>query len=129
MNSPDTIRVSDPELCSFRDIISDAIRYWEPKRLVYNIVLALVFLIHLLRHGSSAAHVFLAIDAWFLLFILVVLANICYSTAYVLDVFVQWSSFRKQWISRRWILFAIGLALAVIITRFVAMCFFRPVID
>jgi hypothetical protein len=60
-------------------------------------------------------------------FILAVLANMCYCVAYLGDVFVQLSGLRETWRTVRWFLFLIGLVFAAIITRWFAMAFFsRP---
>jgi hypothetical protein len=60
-------------------------------------------------------------------FILAVLANICYCAAYLGDVFVQLSGLREAWRRIRWLLFLTGLIFAAIITRWFAMGFFsRP---
>jgi len=74
-----------------REAVSDSLRYWEPRRIV---------------------------------FILAVLANVCYCAAYLGDLFVQVSGFRAAWQSWRWVLFAIGVAFAAIITRWFAIAFF-----
>ncbi|MFI5185072.1 MAG: hypothetical protein ACHQNV_11770 [Vicinamibacteria bacterium] len=58
-------------------------------------------------------------------FVLAVLANVLYSLAYVVDVFVQLSSLRQHWLRWRWGLFALGTVTAAILTRFVAMGAFR----
>jgi hypothetical protein len=83
-----------------REAVSDALGYWEPRRVVYNLVLVLI------------------------VFVLAVLANVCYCAAYLADVFVQVSGFREAWQKWRFILFVIGLAFAVVITRWFVLGFF-----
>jgi hypothetical protein len=69
----------------------------------------------------------LTMDFAFIVFILAVLANVAYCAAYIPDLFAQAAGFREAWRRFRWILFAIGLALAGILTRFFALGFFhRP---
>jgi hypothetical protein len=53
-----------------------------------------------------------------------VLANIAYCAAYVPDLLMQLSDVRSTWLRVRWMLFAIGLAFAAIIARFIAMALF-----
>jgi hypothetical protein len=43
-----------------------------------------------------------------------VIANILYSTAYIPDVFIQFSSFRSVWRRFRWMLWLIGTAFAAL---------------
>jgi hypothetical protein len=53
-----------------------------------------------------------------------VLANVAYCAAYFADIFAQWSGYRETWRKNRWILFAIGLLFAGVLTRFWAMAMF-----
>ena len=50
--------------------------------------------------------------------------NICYSAAYVVDIFVQLSTLRASCLQRRWLLFLLGTLFAAVITRFFALGFF-----
>ena len=111
------------ESTSLRDRITEAIRYWEPRRLLYNGVLMLIVLVYFAL-GYPAAKQDLKLDEMLVIFLLAVLANVAYCAAYVADVFAQWSSFRERWRRYRWVLFSIGLIFAGIITRFFAIGFF-----
>ena len=51
-------------------------------------------------------------EAHTLLFVLAVLANVCYCAAYLVDVPVQYSSFRDAWRRWRWALWVVGMVLA-----------------
>lgn len=96
---------------AFRDLISDAIRYWEPRRIAYNAFLALVVLAWLAftwPHFRSA----LTWQSLLLLFVLAVLANVCYCAAYVADIPMQYSAFRDAWRRRRWGLWCVGVLFA-----------------
>jgi hypothetical protein len=55
-----------------------------------------------------------------------VLANVAYCAAYLADVFAQWSSYRDLWRRIRWVLFAVGMLFAGILTRFIAIGIFWP---
>lgn len=107
-----------------RESLTRAIRYWEPRRLVYNAVLAAIVLIYF-GINFPATKSLVSIDSVLLLFLLVVLANVAYCAAYVVDIFVSASGYRDQWQNRRWIIFAIGLLFAAIITRFFALGIFQ----
>jgi hypothetical protein len=106
-----------------REVIADGIRYWEPRRLVFNAVLAVIVLVYFFL-GLPRSRTQLSIELVFVVFLLAVLANICYCVAYVGDVFVQVAGLSAVWRRWRWILFAIGLAFAAIVTRWIAMGMF-----
>jgi hypothetical protein len=110
---------------TLRDYATDAIRWWEPKRIAYNVALVAVvgacFLVTL-----PASRQTLTADTLLFLVALAVLANVAYCAAYVVDVFVQVSGFRERWRAYRWILFFIGMSFAAILTRFWALGMFHP---
>jgi len=109
---------------TFRESLAGAIRYWEPRRLIYNGVLAAIVLTYFgLNYPATKSLV--SVDSVLGLFVLVVLANVAYCAAYVVDIFVSASSYRSQWQNRRWIIFLIGLLFAGIITRFFAIGMFQ----
>lgn len=109
---------------TFRESVTGAIRYWEPRRLVYNTVLAAIVLIYF-AINYPASKSFLSVDSVLGLFLLVVLANVAYCAAYPVDIFVCASSYRDQWRKHRWVIFMIGLLFAGIITRFLAAGMFQ----
>jgi len=108
---------------NLREAVTSAIRYWEPRRFIYNIVLAVVVLICFgLNYPVSKSTI--SLDFVLLLFLLAVLANVAYCAAYVVDVFASASGYREQWSKLRWTIFTIGLLFAAIVTRFFALGFF-----
>src|SRR5579862_6481701 len=110
---------------ALREPATDAIRYWEPRRLVYNGALfAIVLACFVYGYPSSGAA--LSVDKTLLLFILAVLANVAYCAAYVVDLFAQNSEYRGLWRRYRWVLFAIGLSFAGVLTRFWSLGAFLP---
>ena len=108
---------------SIREMVTDAIRYWEPRRLIYNAVLALI-VIGYFCGSLPESRDSLSFDGFLFVFILAVLSNICYCAAYIADIFAQFSGFRALWLHWRWLLFALGIAFAGIISRFFALGFF-----
>jgi len=99
----------------FRTLLADAIRFWEFRRIFYNLVLSLVVVAWLVLtwpHFRPA----LTLQSLLLLFILGLLANACYCAAYFVDIPLQHSAlgaFWKRWRSALWVLgtlFAILLA-------------------
>ena len=104
---------------AFREYITDAIKFWERGRILYNVALAAIVVIHFVAKYPSSKHV-LSADFALGVFLLAVVANIAYCAAYLVDVFAQASGFRELWRRYRWVLFAIGTVFAGIITHFVA---------
>jgi uncharacterized membrane protein YkvI len=105
------------ETVQWRDYLGDAIRYWEPRRILYNLLLAAVVVIHFVKELPFSKTV-VQFDSLLFLFALAVLANVAYCTAYVPDVFAQMSSLRDSWLRHRWLLFVVGLAFAAVLTHF-----------
>lgn len=95
----------------FREIISEAIAYWEPRRIGYNLILTAIVVG---RMALSWPH-FRSVFSWSIvlaLFVLAVLANVCYCAAYLVDIPVQFSLFRSQWYRWRWALWVVGMVFA-----------------
>ena len=110
---------------AIRETITDAIHYWEPRRLLYNLVLALVVVAYFWA-GYPASRQSLSLDLVLGVFLLAVIANVCYCAAYLADIFAQFSGFQEVWRTYRWLLFVVGVLFAAVITRFVAMAMFLP---
>lgn len=108
---------------TLRESLTDAISYWEPLRLAYNAALAIIVLIYFWR-GYPASKAEVSVNSILFIFLLVVLANVAYCAVYLVDVFAQASGFRETWRKNRWVLFAIGLLFAGVLTRFWAIGMF-----
>jgi hypothetical protein len=102
-----------------RTALSDAIRYWERGRVIYNLVLAAIVLGYFVANWPGSASR-LSPESAQGIFLLAVLANVAYCAAYIPDMVAQLSDWRPIWLRLRWIVFAIGLGFASIITRFIA---------
>ena len=111
------------ERTDLREYVTDAIKFWEPWRLLYNLALAAIVIIYFVV-GYPSSKAALTIDFCLGVFLLAVIANIAYCAAYIVDVFAQASGFREIWQRYRKILFVIGTLFAAIITRFIAMGMF-----
>ena len=111
------------ELATLKDSVTSAIRYWEPRRLIYNGVLAAIVLA-CFAYYYPASKMALSLDLFLFVFLLAVLANVAYCTAYIADVFAQMSRYRERWNRYRWVLFVIGLLFAGTITRFFSLAIF-----
>ncbi len=116
------------ETPSFRESVTDAVRFWEPRRILYNAILAGIVVCYFLYFlkASPSLKTDLTLDKLLDLFLLAILANVAYCAAYVVDIFTQWSSYRDLWRHYRWVLFFIGILFAGILTRFFAIGMFSP---
>ena len=110
---------------SLRDMATDALRYWEPLRLFYNLLLTAVVLVHFALDWPMSRQA-VNVNAVLGLFVLAVLANVAYCAAYVVDLFLQFSHYREQ--RRRWraALAIIGFTFAGVLTHFFASGVFPP---
>ena len=104
----------DCEGRSIRQTAKESLRYWERRRILYNLVLCLVCLpITLQDFGDliddSALRVFgtLLVIGFFAF-----VANVCYSAIYVPDLIFQWTPLAQVWQRLRWIPFIAGTLLA-----------------
>jgi len=101
----------------FQEISGDAVRYWEKLFIPYNLLLAVVVVAWFVLtwpHFRTALNV----NSFLWLAILGILANICYSAAYLVDVPMQYSSLRTAWRrGRRWV-WLMGMVLAIVITNY-----------
>ena len=103
--------------------LTDAIKYWGLRRLIYNVVLAAIVIAYFWI-GLPTSKQNLNADLALGLFLLAVVANVAYCAAYLPDIFAQMSDFRDIWRRTRWIVFVVGTLFAAIITRFIAMGMF-----
>ncbi len=115
---PAVPQVSDPTPAGhFRGLLANALRFWEPRRLLYNGVLATVVVVWLVAtwpHFRPA----LTLSSLLLLAILGLLANVCYCAAYFVDIPMQCSALRTVWRRRRWGLWLIGTLFAIVLANY-----------
>jgi hypothetical protein len=77
----------------WRASLLSAAHFWEPRRIVYNILLIAVMV---LWFAATKPHFIRAMNlrAFFAFFVLGLLANVCYSAAYLIDIPMRQSSLR-----------------------------------
>ena len=105
---------SNPPLETLGARFREAARFWEPRRIAYNAVLAAVvtaWFILTWPHFRPA----LTLPSLFSLGVLAVLANVGYSAAYVADVLLQASPVRGRWRRQKWGLWLAGTLFAVLL--------------
>ncbi len=111
------------ETANIREWATDAIRYWEAMRILFNLILSAIVIAYFVV-DLPASKASMKLNSALFLFLLAVLANVAYCAAYVVEIFAQVSAFRELWQRYRWLLFAIGVAFAGILTRFRSLAFF-----
>lgn len=92
--------------------IRDAAQWWEPRRILYNVAIAAVFVALTVRTWPRLQPE-LNSSAVAPLIVLALLANLCYSAAYVVDLAmfsVPAPPYRNRW---RWTLFGAGTLFAM----------------
>lgn len=100
-----------------QSIFGDALRYWELRRIPYNLVLAAVVVAWIVLSWPHFRPAF-NWPSLLALLVLAALANLCYCAAYLADVPMQFSSLRDLWHRRRWILWLVGMLFAILLTNY-----------
>jgi hypothetical protein len=98
-------------------LLADAIRYWEPRRLIYNLILTAVVIAWVVLtwpHFRAA----LTLRSFLLFVLLALLANVCYCAAYLVDIPIQHSSLGAVWKRRRWGLWLAGTLFAILLANY-----------
>jgi hypothetical protein len=101
----------------FRSFFAEAIRYWEPRRLIYNFVLSAVCVGWLVLTWPHFRPI-LNLSSVLLLAVLGLLANACYCAAYLVDIPLQQSSLGTVWRRRRWALWLMGTLFAILFANY-----------
>jgi hypothetical protein len=102
---------------SFRELLTDAMRFWEPRRILYNAVLAGVVLVWVVASWPHFRPAF-TLQFLLLLVVLALIANACYCAAYLVDLLMQSSSAASSWKRRRWALWVAGTLVAILLANY-----------
>ena len=100
-------------------VLREAARFWEPRRFYYNPILAAVVLLWVILtwpHFRPALTLG-SLEAFIVLALLALLANLCYCAAYLADIFTQFmsSASRRRF---RWALFILGTLFALVLENY-----------
>jgi hypothetical protein len=101
----------------WREAFRDAICYWEPLRVVYNLILMLVAVVWLVStwpHFSATVN----LEPFLALSILALGANVCYCAAYLADIPLQYSPHRVTWPRARWVVWLAGMLVVLVLTNY-----------
>lgn len=100
-----------------RQRLAEASRFWEPRRLIYNLVLTafgLAWLVLTWPHFHPALSRLPVLR----MAVLALLANVCYCAAYFVDVPLLSSAVGSAWFKWRWILWSAGMVLAILLENY-----------
>ncbi len=92
--------------------IRNATRFWEPRRLIYNVILTAVALFWLMVGWTH----FLPALTWptlGIVSVLALLANFCYCAAYLADLAIQQLP-NSAWNRSRWAIWSLGTLFAIV---------------
>jgi hypothetical protein len=107
---------SGAPLHSLRGSFRKAMRYWEPLRIAYNFFLVGVVLLWVALtwpHFRQAVSLSSLLPMGFL----ALMANVCYCTAYLIDIPIQRAAVSAlRW--GRWTLWALGTVLAIVLANY-----------
>ena len=101
----------------WRHRLIGARRFWEPQRVIYNLVLAVIMAFWVLftwPHFRAAIN----LNVLLLLFALAALANICYSAAYFVELTIRGSANSANLNRQRWLLWSMGMIFAVVLENY-----------
>lgn len=109
--------VTSPTANHGSDWFPNALKYWEWRRIPYNVALTIVFILWVAPNWSQFRPEPKLADLLVLL-VLALLANLCYSAAYLVDVAAWHSTLRASWLNRRWILWTAGTMFAILLESY-----------
>jgi hypothetical protein len=101
----------------FRAVLSDAIHFWEIRRIYYNLALVTASLAWLI---ATWPHFRPAFSFTYLppIAVLALLANVCYCAVYMVDIPMQYSALSTTWKHYRWILWLTGTLFALLLANY-----------
>jgi hypothetical protein len=104
-------------IAPIRATLADAARYWESRRIVYNLVLAAATIAWFAHAWPNFREEF-TLQGIIPLAVLALIANVLYCAAYFIDIPMQLTPFSATWKRRRWILWLAGMLLAFVMTNY-----------
>jgi len=101
----------------FRPLLADAIHFWEPRRLFYNVTLTAVVFTWVAATWPHFRPAF-TLTSLLPLTVLALLANVFYCAAYLVDIPMQLSTLGATWKRCRWILWLLGTLFALLLANY-----------
>ena len=97
--------------------LAEAARFWEPRRLLYNLLLLGVVLVWVTKtwpHFRPA----ITPESLGIMTVLALLANLCYCAAYLAEVLIQNATSSAAWHRQRWAVWVVGTLLAILFENY-----------
>jgi len=101
----------------FGALLTDAGRYWERRRIIYNVVLGAAVVVWLTVTWPHFQPAFTWLNLLRLTG-LALIANLLYCAAYLVDIPMQLSAVGTGWRNRRWTLWLLGTIFAFVLTNY-----------
>ena len=97
--------------------LADAARFWEPRRLLYNLLLLGVVLVWVTKtwpHFRPA----ITLESLGIMTVLALLANLCYCAGYLAEILIQNATSSVAWNRQRWAIWVFGMLLAILFENY-----------
>lgn len=95
----------------------EAARFWEPRRLLYNLLLFGVVVIWVAKtwpHFRPA----MTLEVLGIMTVLALLANLCYCAAYLTEILIQNATSSTAWNRQRWAIWVVGTLFAILFENY-----------
>ncbi len=102
-----------------RELVTNAIGYWEPRRILYNAALLAVVVAMYFIDAGTVRRPF-SFELLQQLFVFAVLGNVAYCAVYPADLLLQFSGFRDTWLRVRWGLLLVGTLFGAVLAHFIS---------
>jgi hypothetical protein len=114
--NPDSPAIShEPQ--SFTVSLANAARFWEPRRIYYNLLLLAVTAFWFIESWPQFRGA-LQLTPLLLFGVLALFANICYSAAYIPDLLAQRYASALVSTGKRWVLWILGTLFAMLLASY-----------
>ena len=97
--------------------LAAAARFWEPRRVLYNLLLFGVVVIWVVKswpHFRPA----MTLESLGIMTVLALLANACYCAAYLAEILIQNATSSAAWNRQRWVIWVVGTVLAILFENY-----------
>lgn len=95
----------------------EAGRFWEPRRLLYNLLLfgvVVIWVVSSWPHFRPAMN----LEGLGVAMVLGLLANVCYCAAYFAEILIHNATSRAAWNRQRWAIWVVGTLLAILFENY-----------
>lgn len=116
MDKQDSQQSLSPAGSSWKGL-ADAARFWERRRLLYNLLLLAVVLLWVMNtwpHFRPA----ITLQSLGIMIVLALLANLCYCAGYLAEILIQNVTSSVAWQRQRWAVWVVGTLLAILFENY-----------